>query len=179
MAEVIIKNTRDLTQLAKDLRQASNAKELRKQFTTEVRGALRPVVVDVKAAYRAAASGGHASATRARQAGPDLRGLLAKATLLQVRTSGKQAGVSVKVAGKKMPLGMRSLPRYWEGEATTAGRGRWRHPVYGRRTDPWVQQPSRRTFDPAVQPHVPQVVAAVNRAADTVRRKLEHPGATG
>jgi hypothetical protein len=172
MAEVIIKNTRDLTQLAKDLRKASDGKELRKQFTTEVRGALRPVAADVRAAYRAAPSMGHASMSRGSRDRPDLRGLLAKATQVQVRTSGKRAAVRVAVPGKRMPSGMRALPRYWEGE-----KPRWRHPTFGNRTATgWVQQPARRTFDPTVQPHVPQVVAAVNRAADEVRRQLERPG---
>jgi hypothetical protein len=176
MADLIIKDTGDLKRLAKDLKQASNAKELRKQFTKEVRGTLRPLVPAVRAAYLAAPSGGHATASRARQAQPDLRVLLAKATRVEVRLTGKQAGIRIRVDGRKMPSGLRSLPRYWEGERGTAGRGRWRHPVYGRRRDPWVQQPSRRTFYPTVEPHLPQVAAAVNRAADTVRRKLERPG---
>jgi hypothetical protein len=175
MAQVEIRSN-DLKQLGRDFRQASNGKELRKAFNRQVSGVLRPVVGQVKAAYLASASGGHQSASRARQGQPDLRGLLAKATVMQVRTSGKQAGVRIAVRGKKMPSGLRSLPRYWEGEPTTAGRGRWRHPVYGRR-DTWVQQPSRRTFTPVVEPHLPQVTAAVQRARDEVARKLERGSA--
>lgn len=171
MAEVTIRSS-DLKQLGKDFRQASNGKELRKAFNKQVSGVLRPVAAEVRGAYRAASSHGHGTASRARQGQPGLRVLLAKATATQVRTSGRQAGVRIAVRGKKMPTGMRALPRYWEGEATTAGRGRWRHPVFGDRTT-WVQQPSRRTFTPVVEPHVPQVVAAVNRARDEVARKLE------
>ncbi len=171
MAQVEIRSN-DLKQLGKDFRQASNGKELRQAFNWQVGAVLRPIVGQVRAAYRAAPSGGHGSASKARQGQPDLRGLLAKATGMQVRTSGRQAGVRIAVRGKKMPSGMRSLPRYWEGEATTAGRGRWRHPVFKDRTI-WVQQPSRRTFEPVVAPHLPQVTAAVNKARDEVAAKLE------
>jgi hypothetical protein len=174
MAQVEIRSN-DLKQLGKDFRQASNGKELRKAFNKQVSGVLRPVAAEVRAAYLAAPSHGHGSASRARQGQPDLRGLLAKSTVMQVRTSGRQAGVRIAVRGKKMPSGMRSLPRYFEGEPTTAGRGRWRHPVFGDRTR-WVQQPSRRTFEPVVSPHLPQVAAAVQRARDEVARKLERKG---
>lgn len=158
----------DLKQLGKDFRHASNGRELRKEFNDKVRAVVRPIVSQVQAGYRAAPSHGHGTATRARQAQPDLRGLLAKATQMQVRTSGKQAAVRIGVSGKRMPSGKRGLPRGWEG----TGRP-WRHPVFGDRTT-WVTQPRpRRVFDPIVQPHLPRVVAAVNEARDEVARKLE------
>lgn len=174
MPQVEIRSN-DLKQLGKDFRQASNGKELRAQFNKQVSGVLRPVVGEVKSAYRAASSQGHETSSRARRGQPDLRKLLAKAAGMQVRTSGKRAAVRIGVAGKRMPSGQRALPRYWEGEATTAGRGRWRHPVFNDRTN-WVQQKSRRTFDPVVRPHLSQVTAAVQRARDEVARKLERGG---
>lgn len=159
----------DLKQLAKDFRQASNGKELRKAFTKQVRGSLRPIVPEVRAAYRAAPSQGHGSATRARQAQPDLRGLLAKATRIEVKLAGKQAGVRVRVDGRKMPAQMRRIPKYYEGTVA-----RWKHPVFGRGTPAnWVAQRPHPTFFPVVERHKAQVVAAVNRARDEVARKLE------
>lgn len=170
--EVTIRDTGDLRRLARDLKQASNGKQLRQEFTRAVRDALRPVVAEAKAAYLAAPSQGHASASRQRQGVGDLRLELAKATGMQVRTSGKQAGVRVAVAGKKMPTGRRGVPRYWEGTS----RRPWRHPVFGDRAT-WVAQPRMpRVFYPAVERHRAAVNAAVDRAADEVRSKLEHPG---
>lgn len=171
MPQFELKDTGDLRRLIKDLRTASNGKELRKQFNREVRAALLPVAGNVRVAYRASPSMGHEGMSRGSRSRTSLRVLLAKATAVQVRPTGKQAAVRVAVLGKRMPSGLRSLPRYWEGESTRAGRGRWRHPTWGNR-EAWVQQPARRTFDPVVLPSVPRVVAAVHRAADTVAKRI-------
>jgi hypothetical protein len=162
-----IKDTGDLRRLAKDFRTAANGKELRRQFTGEVRAALRPVAADVRAAYRAIPSMGHESMSRGSRGRADLRALLAKATAVQVRLSGKWPAVRIAVPGKRMPSGMRALPRYFEGEKLP-----WRHPVFGNR-NAWVAQRPRRIFDAVVRPAEAKVVAAVNRARDEVARKLE------
>ena len=171
MAQFELKDTGDLKRLIKDLRTASNGKELRQQFNKEVRAVLQPVAADVRVAYRAAPSMGHDSMARGSRNRASLRALLAKATVVQVRPTGKQAAVRVAVAGKRMPSGLRALPRYWEGEATRGGRSRWRHPIYGDRTT-WIQQRPRKTFDPVVLPSVPRVVTAVHRAADTIAKRI-------
>jgi hypothetical protein len=163
VADGMIRDTGDLKRLIKDLAGQADGKQLRQEFNREVRDVLRPVVDEVKTAYRAAPS----QQGSARRRGGSLRGALAKAATMQVRTTGKQAGVSVGVRGKRMPSGMRSLPRYVE-----ATKPRWRHPVYGDR-DVWVDQAAWPTATPVVEAHEPRVVAAVNRAADKVRRKLE------
>jgi hypothetical protein len=167
MAQVTIRDTGDLKRLAKDFRQASNGKELRKEFTTQVRAVLRPVVDEVKGAYRAGPSQGHEGWGGVRKREPGLRTMLAKVTQMQVRTSGKQAGVRLRVSGKRMPSGYRGLPKAVEGQGRP-----WRHPVFGDRTT-WVQQPSRPEFYPVVERHVDDVARAVEAARDEVARKLE------
>jgi hypothetical protein len=158
----MIRDTGDLRRLIKDLAGQADGKQLRQEFTRQVRDVLRPVVQEVKVAYRAAPS----QQGSARRRGGSLRGELAKATAMRVRATGKRAGVSIGVAGKRMPSGMRALPRYWEGT-----KPRWRHPVYGDR-DVWVDQAARPTATPIVERHDHLVVAAVERAAEQIRRKL-------
>jgi hypothetical protein len=63
----------------------------------------------------------------------------------------RSVAVAVEMNPKHMPPGELGLPLYMEGVYTPASRGkinhaRWRHPVYGRSEDPWVQQPSHPYF---------------------------------
>jgi hypothetical protein len=127
-----------------------------------MRDALRPVVRKAQAAWRAVPPG-EATKSRERAALGDLRALLAKATRLEVRTSGRMAGVRIRVDGRKMPSGMRALPGYAEGE-----RPRWRHPVFGD-PDTWVSQPSF----PTVEPHRDNVGRAIDDVLEDVKRKIE------
>jgi hypothetical protein len=145
----------DLRRVSRGLALLADGKELRKRFTKEVRAELRPVVAEVKAAYRTAPS--------QQQPNPrgrgDLRPLLARATTLAVRTSGRNAGVTLRVDGRKMPRGMGGVPGMWEGRRT------WRHPVFGNRLT-WVRQESRPTFDRIVPARAPAVGRRVQALAD-------------
>lgn len=171
--DVTIKSS-DLNRLARDLKAASNGKELRKEFVKEVGSVIRPVAGEVRAGYRGMVRpASHAAWGPKRKQQPPLGTMLAKATGTSTRLTGRHAGVRLAVRGKGMPSGYRSLPRYVEGEQTTAGRGRWRHPAWGRRHEAWVQQPAHPTATPIVQRHQPAVAQAVERAAEQVRAKLE------
>jgi hypothetical protein len=163
-------DTGDLKRLAKALRRHADGKALRKELTGELREVLRPIRDEVKAAYLARP--GHVGPyTRTRAAQPPLRTLLAKATRLEVRTSGKLAGARVRVDGRKMPSGMRSLPAMYEGPP----RGkRWRHPVHGPHgSDTWVGQRSRPTFGPTVQPSEADARRRIDAAVGGVFAQIE------
>jgi hypothetical protein len=138
----------DLRRLSRDLRREADGKALRRGFVKEVRKEVQPIQAAVKAAYRSAPSKG----------GPrphgSLRSKLAKATTTEVRLTGRRAGVTLRVAGKKMPSGEGRLPKLYEGEAP------WRHPAFD--TDTWVQQQPNPTF-----------VRIVPRAARVVRRGVD------
>jgi hypothetical protein len=174
-----IVQTSDLKRLQKELRTVADGKQLRKELTGGIRSAMAPVAPLVKAAYLGQAGHkGKRSRGRARQ--PNLRTLLANATRIEVRTTGKQAGARIRVDGRKMPAGMKALPRYWEGEKRP-----WRWPVYPGRSDRtrtttfdarWAQGRARPTFDRTVEPHSPQVRREVDEMFERVRKKLE--GAT-
>jgi hypothetical protein len=164
--QVTIRDTGDLKKLAKQLRTVADGKELRTELTGGMRDALRPVAREVQAAYRA--NPGHTGrrwSTRA--ALPDLRQLLAKAVRLEVRTAGKFAGARIRDDGRRMPSGMRTLPKYYEGS-----KPRWRAPVFGNR-NAWAQYRARPTFYRTVEPHADDVRKAIDGVLDNLRRRLE------
>lgn len=151
MPRLEIRPTADLKQIAKELRQVADGKQLRKELTGGIRDALRPVVRQAKAA---------------RGGGP-LRARLARVIRLEVRTSGKLAGARIRMDGRKMPDGMKSLPGYVEGEKT-----RWRHPVFGDR-ETWVAQAAFPVFYRTVEPHRDEVSRAIDGVLEDVKAKLE------
>lgn len=165
---VTILDSKDLRDLNKAFKTAADGKELQKELRTGLRNVLRPIVPEVRAAYKAAPSMGHDSMARGSRDRPDLRALLAKATHVEVKLTGKQAGARIRVDGRRLPSGMRGLPKAWERE----GGARWRHPVYGRR-ETWVQQRPRPTFDRIVAPKAEPAAREVERIANQVVRKLE------
>jgi hypothetical protein len=162
-------DTGDFKTLNKQFRRVADGKELRKELASGLRGVLRPYVPRVRAAYLASPSKGHAFSSRARRAQPPLRALLAKATRVEVRLTGRQAGARLRVDGRRMPTGMRSLPAYWEGT-----KPRWRHPVFGDR-DTWVDQRARPTFEKVVRPSEAEarreVERVVGRTLDKIARQ--------
>jgi hypothetical protein len=161
--QTMIRDTGDLKAVNRQLRHQADGRELRKELSGGLRQVLVPIRDEVKAAYRAAPSG----QGKARRKGGSLRGQLAKATRMEVRTSGRMIGVRLRVDGRKMPAGQRSLPAYWEGYKRP-----WRWPVYGNR-QAWAQGRARPTFDRTVEPHEDDAGRAVDQVLDDIRRELE------
>jgi hypothetical protein len=165
---VSIVDAGDLRRLMRDLREVEDGKELSKELRTGLRGVLNPLRDQVKAAYRSAPGyQGKRSRSRAKQ--PDLRVLLVKATKTEVRTTGRLAGARLRVDGRKMPSGLRSLPSMWEGPPQGK---RWRHPVFGDR-GVWVAQDGRSTFYRIADGHEDDARRAITQVVDGVRAKLE------
>jgi hypothetical protein len=139
------------------IRKHADAKELRKEMTRGIREELRPVVQAVKSGY-----GG----------GKHLRPALRRATRMQVRTTGRQAGAKVMVDGRKMPDGMRSLPAYREGEKSP-----WRHPTFGRRgPKDWVNQAPHPVFYETVKPYIPKVNRRIEEIVTDIANKMQNWG---
>lgn len=153
----------DLKAISKALRQHADGKRLRKELIAEFKEAARPMQANVKAAWLAAPSQNQPNV-----GGQDLRKLLAKATRVQVRLTGKEAGVWVRTDGRKMPNRMKALPGYAEG----IRRRPWRHPVHGRR-DIWVVQRPFPRFFQAVQPDESRARRACTDAIARVLHELE------
>lgn len=132
--------------------------EIRKRFRKELRAAAAPLVPRVRAAIRNIPS--------SRGYAPDgLRGAMSQAARLEMKTTGKQAGVAIRVDGRKMPSHMKSLPSMVEGKK------RWRHPVFGNR-DVWVQQTSHPYFYNSLRVAGPASRRAVSRVLDGISRDI-------
>jgi hypothetical protein len=162
--QLVLVDSGDLKAISRKLRHHADGKRLRKELTTELRQAARPLVPKVKAAWRSAPS----TRGKAGRRGGSLRAQLARATRAEVRLTGKQAGVRIRTDGRKMPDRMKSLPGYAEG----IRRRPWRHPVYGDR-DTWVQQQPFPRFYQAVQPDEAAARRNVNQAIDKVFDEIE------
>ncbi len=154
----------DLRKLAKDLRKHSDGKRLVKELRTELRQVAKPFVPAVRRAIAGLPSQGE----NARRGRTSLRKRMQKATKLQVRTGGKNAGVVVRVEHSAMPAGMGNLPAYMEGEPRFT---RWRSPTWGR--DPWKTQSAHPFFYQAVRPAEDEAVRAAADIFNRIAREIE------
>lgn len=156
MSLVVRASGADLRRISKQLR-AQNDKELAKQFRRELRAVAGPFVPAVRSSIMAIPVKGTKST--------GLRGRLSKAVTLRVRTSGKDAQVSILMSTARMPSGQKSLPAGMEGTK------RWRHPVFGD-PDVWVQQDPHPYFFPVVRPMGTAARGAVNRVVSKITRQI-------
>ena len=165
---VTILDSADLKALNKAFKGVADGKVLRKELTSGLRGVLRPIVPEVRAGFKGSPSMGHGGMSKAQQSRPDLRALLAKSTRVEVKLTGRAAGARIRVDGRRMPSGLRGLPKAWEGEAGA----RWRHPTWGNRQN-WVQQRPRPLFYRIVAPKAERAAREVEQIANRIVRKLE------
>lgn len=120
----------ELARVVAELKRAG-AGAIVKQLRTELRAAAAPIVPAVRASIAAIPSN---------NPNPHLRKEMQRATKLSFVTTGKDAGMVIRVDGRKMPDGEGSLPAYMEGTKKP-----WRHPVFGNR-DNWVVQDAHPYF---------------------------------
>ena len=155
--DVVVKGGEEFAQLARRLRKAGE-KDLLKELTRGIRETAKPIVAAQKHQVRDLPAHG-ARHTR-------LRGRVAGATRLQVRTGGRAAGVRIRVA-KKAGLGL--LPRH-------LNRGEWRHPVFGNR-EVWVTQTvPPGWFDRPAKAGAPAVRRRLLEVLDEVAEQIAHGG---
>jgi hypothetical protein len=152
-----LRDSGDLRRIGRELRNMDD-KELKKRFRKELRAAAAPLVPKVRQSIRSIPS------SRSYSPG-GLRGALSKAVKLEVKTAGKQAGVAIRVDGRKMPAHMKSLPSMVEGKK------RWRHSVFGHR-EVWVNQGSEPYFYHVVRVAGPASRRAVNKVLDGISRDI-------
>ncbi len=160
--DVRITDNGDLRRLSKALRQYGDGKRLRSRSVKAIRAEVTPIAREVRAAYRAGPSKGGPKTPGRAQYG-SLRNLLAKAVRVEVRLSGRQAGVRIRVDGRKMPPGMGSLPAAYEGSE------RWVHPAWGGQR---VVQAPHPTFYRVVRRHSPDVRRRIDQVAGDVAREI-------
>jgi hypothetical protein len=156
----------DLRRVSRELRRMDSP-EIKKRFRKELRAAARPLVPVVRSSIRSIPS--------KRGYSPDgLRGRMSRATRLEVKTSGRSAGVAIRVDGRKMPSGQKRLPALMEGEGVQRNRRvdtRWRHPVFGHR-EVWVQQDSHPYFFPVMRSLGLASRRAVSKVLDRITKDI-------
>lgn len=158
VAGLELRTSKDLKRIAAELRRMDN-KQLKAEFSKELRSAAKPLVPAVRQAIRQIPSQRGYTAD-------GLRGRLSRAVKLEVRTVGRQAGVRIRVDGRKMPDKQKSLQSYMEGV-----KPRWRHPVFGNK-EVWVQQKPHPYFYKTVRPLGLASRVQVNKAIDRVAKKI-------
>ena len=158
VADIQVRTSRDLRRIAGELRRMDD-KRLKAEFRKELRAAAKPMVPAVRQAIQQIPS--------KQPARPDgLRSLMSKAVKLEVKTTGRQAGVRIRVDGRRMPAHMRALQSYMEGTKKP-----WRHPVFGNR-EVWVKQDPRPYFYKTVVPLGARARQGMYRAADRIAQQI-------
>ncbi|MGW1000480.1 hypothetical protein [Streptomyces sp. NPDC002520] len=154
---IFVRDSGDLRRISRELR-AMDDKKVKTKFRRELRKAAQPLVPKVRASIRNIPS--------KRAYSPDgLRGSLSRATRIEVKTTGREAGVAIRVDGRKMPGHMKSLPSMVEGKK------RWRHPVFGNR-EVWVDQPKHPYFYNVVRAAGPLARRAVSKVLDDISKEI-------
>lgn len=84
-----------------------------------------------------------------------------RAIRIGTRFTGKNAGVTIRVALRTAPHG-----RAFEDLSGKSRNGTFRHPVFGR--DRWVNQKTRPFISPAVRDHREETISSVDAAITSV-----------
>jgi hypothetical protein len=150
-----IRGGKQLERIIKALREVGDG-GLARELKSGLRKAARPMVPKVRQAIDRIPSNHDGQ----------LRAEMKSATTVTFRSAGTQAGITLRVDGRKMPSGKRSLPAYMEGTKPS-----WRHPVYGN-TDVWAQQPSHSFFRPVVAELGGDIHRDMNAVAQAIAKRL-------
>lgn len=157
MADVRVEGAEKLRKLARDLSIAGNI-ELQKELRRGLAVAARPVGKEVRAEIPRVMPSGYAP-------------VLSKALRVSVSTRTPRASrylVAVRVV-------LSAAGRHRKRDLPALDRGSLRHPVFGRRRQPWVMQRIRRGFfaEPAKRTQdqaTTEAIAAIERVADKLAR---------
>jgi hypothetical protein len=147
----------DLRRISRELNRMDN-QEVKKRFRKELRAVATPFVPLVRNSIKSIPS-------KRPYTADGLRAQMAKATRVEVRTVGRDAGVAIRVDGRKMPAKMKALPKGMEGTK------RWRHPVFGNREN-WVNQQPHPYFFHVVRPAAVAGRRAAARVVDSIDRDI-------
>jgi len=156
-----------LSVTARDLRKMDGRK-VKEIFRRRLEDAARPYPMRVRASALAIPTkpGGKHTGLRARIAG---------CVSLSSGMDANAAYVSVWVDPRRMLPDYRTLPLYMQGVKLGSRGGnysRWRHPVYGHRDRPWVQQPAHPYFYQAAEPLGRAAGPALEAALEDITRQL-------
>lgn len=168
-AGINVQGARGLGDLARDLRQTAEGRQTMTELKRGLREVAKPVIPVIRANIMAIPSQGE----NAQRGVMPLRRRLSRAVTLQVRTSGRKAGVHIFMNPRKMEDGYKSIPAYMEG---TPGYARWRRKVYPRpgRSPVWVNQRANSYMTPAIRPMEAELRRRIEAVMNRIASDLEN-----
>jgi hypothetical protein len=140
----------------------ADGKALRLDLLKDMRDAVAPAVPELQAAVRRLPSMDPPST-------PDLRDAVARQIKVGAALGGKYPGAKINVGTKQDPRGFR-----FAGRRLNKPKG-WRHPVFGRKDDPWVQQYGQqgvRWFEPTILKDKAEYREGVRKAVDAMAERI-------
>lgn len=152
-------NQSDLRDLVRDISKHGDAKAFRKELSSGMRAAVKPIVVKARAAVRSQPGGRKSTGLRAD---------IARAVQMKVdmRATSERIGIRVRLDGSKLRSHPKGIVAAYEGVRP------WRHPLFGNR-DKWVTQPSRGFLTEVVEADRSRVMREIEQTMNTIARKLE------
>ena len=141
-----------------ELRGVANSGEIPRQFRAELAKAARPFAPAVRASILNIPTHGE------KHTGLRVRIARCVQTWAEIHTGGF-VSVGIEIDSSRMPSGQMSLPLMMEGVKI------WRHPVFGNR-EVWVTQDSHPYFYQAVAGYGPASRLAMEKALQTITRKI-------
>lgn len=137
--------------------------DLQRKLTKAVRKEGQPALAAVREAWMGieveSSKGGTAPPDRSTQ----LRARTARATRIQTRQTGIRIAVRAAAVDARYP----SLVFYLNGK------GRWRHPVFNRRSAPWQSQTGTEVFFPTLIEFAPAWRREIVKAMEEIVREIE------
>lgn len=161
----VVTRTDQVDRLLRRLKEEGRG-DLVRRMRRNIRVAGRPVVADL----RRAALGVRVTSGRGGSVPPDRSTGLRARVAAAVTISTTKRGVRIRVPAGRVGEHGRSLPRYLDAELNNYKR--WRHPVFGHRERPWVEQRGSPYFFVTIRKHYPEFRRAVLAAMDEAGREL-------
>jgi hypothetical protein len=167
--DVEVRGGAQLHRVARQVREAART-DLRRELLQAFRKAGKSLVDDEKSTVAALPVHGFpVPGRRRRYTGPstpkNLRANVAAATTLEVRLTGDDPAVRVKVANARMPASQKRMHLKLNKDSG------WRHPVLGNR-HAWAKQQGENWFEPTGQRHVEDFTRESVQALDRVAAKI-------
>jgi len=161
---------------------AAGREDLLREVRKAVKSEAQPTLADLKtSALHVRITGERTGAVRKftkKTADKHLRQRMADATIVEIKTSGKETRIAFHTVVSRMG-NARVLPRYIDmGErgATTTGHGKgrsgWRHPIMGKRSR-WAASQGEPWFFPPIKEHLPEFRERISGALDEIVKKVE------
>jgi len=148
---------RRLRSVVTALEKESDGGELRRDLVQKLEAAVRPALIEAKAAIIAMESRGHE--------GTVLRERVADRTQMHIKVVGSHPGVEIRAHTTGMPRRFRNAPKRLNAS-------HWRHPVFGNRDVWWVQIGRPGWFDKTIQRHKAEARRAADAALDEMSIRI-------